>query len=461
MSLTRLPFARNTYTGPGPFSAQRLCNMYAETLPDDASQPFVVRSAPGLVATYTVGPGPIRAMNADLPGRVYIVSGNELWRMPPDQDEAPSFLGFVGATGMATIAVGPVNGCVCTGPDAYAFNHAGTEFRQISGDDWQGASSVTYLDGYFVFTSIEATSQFFVSALFDAEAVDPLDFAYSDGVPNVVRRGITHNRQLWLAGEGALEVWYNSGDSDFPFRPVSGGVLTPGTVSPRSVATIDNSVWWLGKDGVVYRSQGYQAVRVSTFAIERIIKPYQLSNDNITVAFKHEGHTFVAITLDIATLTPRTIVYDCATQLWHERASSSDGTNRWRVSAAGERDRFLLGDSETAHLHVLDSEAPSDNGIPLYREATLPTLTAHGPRCFMPRLEVEAELATLHTPGSLLMDYSDDGGQTFGPLRTATTSQKRATFNRLGSYRQRVIRLRATGLLTLYGATAEIETGDN
>ena len=36
---------------------------------------------------------------------------------------------------------------------------------------------------------------------------------------------------------------------------------------------INGSLWWLGTDGVVYRTNGYQGKRVSTHALEELLHP--------------------------------------------------------------------------------------------------------------------------------------------------------------------------------------------
>lgn len=464
MTLKPIAFSRQSYQGPGNASAQRLLNAYMEPMPEDAANRFVVRASPGLLPRFSMGPGPTRALNDTLPGRLYTVSGGEFWRLRPATDGGAEYVGAVdNNTAMATIAVGPVNGCVVVTPNAWAFDHLGG-LRPIGGD-FPGAASVAYLDGYFIFTSVQNNSQFFVSALLDAETIDPLDFAFADQTPNVIRRVISHRRQIWLMGEAGIEVWYNSGDADFPFRPVAGGVIVPGTTSPKAVAVADGSVWWIGSDGIVFRSNGYQAARVSTHAIERDVAKYSPTNEAIMCSYSHEGHWSVAINLQSILYPGKTIIYDCASQMWHERSSGAAGAGPWRGAYAGHAEGVtLIGDASTGQLHVLDNLTSSDVGQVLRREVVLPEITAHGLRAFMSRLEVELETGNINSPFEIRLSWSDDGGITYTGERAITTGapgeyRHRVYFTRLGSFRRRMLRLRCDGLVTFRGADAEIDAG--
>ena len=97
------------------------------------------------------------------------------------------------------------------------------------------------------------SSKFFNSSLLlDPTAYDALDFAYADGVPNLLRRVMVLRGELWLVGETAMEVWYDAGSSGlettpgtsfFPFRRRAGGVWFPtARAAARTAAICDNSL---------------------------------------------------------------------------------------------------------------------------------------------------------------------------------------------------------------------------
>ena len=107
-----------------------------------------------------------------------------------------------------------------------------------------------------------------------------------------------------------------------------------------SVCRADGSVWWVGLDGIVYRSKGYTAQRVSTHAIEAIIGTSTVGLWAMTHAYR--GHWFYCLT----TIDNRTLVYDVATGNWHERSTSIDGSAPWgtTVAAMDNNSLHLFGD---------------------------------------------------------------------------------------------------------------------
>jgi|SRR5579862_225330 len=470
--MRRVPFPMESYQHPSlPLLAKRLLNVMAEQQPADARVSAALVSTPGLVAFEAVGTGPILAMNDDMPGRIYIVSGKGFYRLSfpitggMTVEELNADIGTADAgTGawnsFVTIAAGPAAAVVCVPPRAYTCGHdVGDPLNIITDPDFPGATSVAYVDGYFAFSSPGNTAEWFISRLFDPADFDALDFAFSDAVPNVIRRVISHRGQLWTIGEGGMEVWYDSGDADFPFRRMAGGVIPNGTTSPMSVCRADQSVWWVGLDGLVYRSNGYNPVRVSTHAIEAIIGANVVGLHALTHPYR--GHWVYAVT----TLDNRTLVYDIATKAWHERSTSTDGTGPWQAATAAVDNNsiHLFGDRATGMLYTIDMQA-TDAGVTVIRQATLPPLWAETKRAFCARAEVEMESGGADSPGPVLLEWSDDGARTFNAGRIMSAGapgdyRHRVFTTRLGSFRQRVFRLTSHGLTRWYALDADITPG--
>jgi hypothetical protein len=363
---------------------------------------------------------------------------------------------------MTTIAVSDQMVVICVPPNAYMAAHsAGTPLNPIGGT-FPGANSVTYLDGYFIFTQVSYGTEFFISAINDPASYDALDFANIEAQQNNILRAIAHNGELWLIGVAGHEVWYDSGDLDFPFRRrQTGGVVRYGAATPKAIGIIDSSLWWLGTDGMVYRSQGYQVERVSTHAIEAIIRSFGPASTMSAIAttYIESGHAFYVLTLGG---NQRTLVYDSNTKQWHDRASAADGTGPWRAYCAARlHDYTLIGDSMSGTIWRLDTTVPTDAGVPIMRQATMPPLYAGTHRAFCARLEVEMETGQAGAANDVLLEWSDDGGYTFTRARTMSSGMAGATrtrvyTTRLGSFRERVFRITASERATFYAVDADI-----
>lgn len=463
--MKRIPFPLESYQHPSkPLSAKRLMNVMAEAEPADARSPAVLISTPGL--TYLgegAGGGPVYAQNSDMPGVIYFVSGTHFFRW--QSGGTFTDLGDIGTPvspdfpfeTMYTIAVGSPGAVVVSPPNAYTCTHSGA-LNQLGGTfPASGASSVAYVDGYYVFTAAGATAQWFICALLDPTTFDALDFATVEGVPNVIRRVMTLRGELWFGGDAALEVWYDSGDLDFPFRRRSGGVIPYGIESPRSMAIIDNSLWWVGVGGMVFRSSGYQGMRVSTHAIEDIIQSLGVANLVSAVAFNFLGHVCYCLNY-----TTRSLVYDATTKAWHDRASSADGSGPWRAASVSQiGEQVIFGDQLSGRMLRPDLNSGLEDGVAVPRQFTMPPIWAGTNRAFASRLEIEMEVGTALSSGNVTLEWSDDGGTNWNGSRTLTPSgaialRQRVVATRMGSFRQRVYRVTGTGRPTYYAVDGDI-----
>jgi hypothetical protein len=478
--MRRLPMPYDWYQHPSlPLNSQLLLNLMAEQEPTGSRAEVALISTPGLEDTgWTLGAGPVLAINSDMPGSIYAISGAHAYRLnhPVGGTTTITDLGSVGTASVAgqwdynvmpTIAVGPVGAVICVPPRAYTCTHGGT-LNQIGGT-FPGALSVAALDGYFVYTSIDPGTKFFCNLLLDPTAFNALDFAYADAQPNILSRVITLNGELWFMGDAGLEVWFDSGDGDFPFRKRSGGVISNGLAATRSVAIGDNSVFWLGEGGIVFRSQGYRAVRISNHAIEAHLRFLGLQNVVAALSYTQDGKVFYVLSYSTATF-----VYDCSTKTWHARASTVDGTGPWRASAVAQfTGSCVFGDSLSGKLFYGNPNIGTEAGVQVLRQFTLPPIWGGTHRAFCSRVEVEMEVGGEASPQECYLTWSDNGGRTItSSTRTLHTGigtseaalRARPFTTRLGSFRSRVFTVSAAGSdsrVAFYAVDADIQPGSS
>ena len=340
----------------------RMVNLFPEIIPEGGKEPAFLNRAPGLRFLQTVGTGPIRALWAHQTNGsdFYVVSGAEVYKLT-STSAVPIKLGDVSGTGQVSIAD---NGTqlffACNGP-SYIYNETTNVFAQITDPDFTGAGTVGYLDGYFVYN--EPGSQLvWVTSILDGLSVDPLDFASAEGSPDGLVAININNREAWMFGSDSVEVWYDAGLADFPLTRIQGAFSEVGCAAPYSVAKLDNSLFWLGADargqGIVYRSQGYAAMRVSTHAIEYAIAQYADISSAVAYTYQQEGHAFYVLSFAEATW-----VFDVATSVWHERAGFFDGqfTRHRSNCQCNFSGTTIVGDFENGNIYALDLDVYADN----------------------------------------------------------------------------------------------------
>jgi hypothetical protein len=284
------------------------------------------------------------------------------------------------------------------------------------------------------------SGQFFISALRDGKTYAALDFATAEAKPDDVIAALSDHRLLWLFGEDSIELFYNSGNADFPFERVASGVIEVGLAAAETPATGDNSVFWLGVEEsggfVVYRNQGFSPIRISTHAIESAIEGYSRVDNAVGFFYRQEGHGFYVLTFP----GNGTWVYDTTTQLWHERDSRNAfnaSIGEWRARRhAFVFNKHIVSDLESGQLYELDLETFTD-GQTVQRVMTTSTLHNNRDRATMRRFELDVQRGVGLSSGQgsdpqALFQFSDDGGHTF-------SNEQSRSIGKIGEYKVRAI----------------------
>lgn len=340
----------------------RMVNLYPEIVPEGGKEPAFLQRCPGLRLLTQIGDGPIRGLWT-YGGLGYVVSGNALYSISSTAQQS-QYIGYITGSGPVCITDnGTQMFIACNGP-SYIYNNITNVLAQITDPDFPGAVGVGFLDGYFVFT--EPNSQrVWVTALLDGLSVDPLDFASAEGSPDgLVTLNVNH-REVWLFGTDSVEVWYDAGNPDFPLARIQGAFNEIGCLAAYSVAKLSNTVFWLGADargrGIVYMAEGYNAVRVSTHAVEWNIQQYTTLSDAVGYTYQQDGHNFYVLNFPAAKTT---WVYDVSTQVWHERASWINGEfDRHRGNCQMSfLDKIIIGDYQNNNVYYFDLTYYEDNG---------------------------------------------------------------------------------------------------
>lgn len=234
-----------------------------------------------------------------------------------------------------------------------------------------------------------------------------------------------------------------------------------GAASQFAIVKLDNTVFWAGNDGVLYRLNGYTPERISTAPIEQAISRCDLSKC-FAMVYADRGHKIVYFTFPDG----NTWGYDVATQLWHRRASY--GMQRWRVNTlANWKGAWYAGDYTNGALYTVEWGINTENGAPLVSERVSTVIQGDQNRFQLNAVELVLDCqqsrpsnkwaagvkqTTAYQPtGDLSIDlrYSKDGGHNWSVWRQASAGLQgdfnaRAVFRRLGFGRRIVLHVRVS-----------------
>jgi hypothetical protein len=351
----------------------------------------------------------------------------------------------VSGTGQVSMVDNGTQMFIAAGATGYIYN-AGTDvFAQITDVDFAGAVTVGFIDGYFVYNQPNS-QKFWVTSLYDGTSVDPLDFASAEGSPDNLVSLIVDHREIWLFGQSSIEVWYDAGLPDFPLARIQGAFIEIGCAAPFSVAKLDNGVFWLSSDargrGMVYRSNGYAGVRISTHSVEWQIQQYEDITDAVAYTYQQDGHSFYVLNFPSANIT---WVYDVATQAWHQRAGwlNNQFTRHRGNCQMAFNGQIVIGDYLAGAIYAYDPTIYTEAGTIqkwLRSWRALPTGTNNLKRTTQHSLQLDCESGVGLDGGDtvqgsdpqVMLRWSDDGGHTW-------SSEHWRSMGKLGENGRRVL----------------------
>jgi hypothetical protein len=466
--MARNPLALGRSSGRSrPINPARLVNLYAEPAPEGSLSPWVLYGTPGQKTFATAGSEDIRCGLFAL-GGLYVLSGTTVYRIDSGGTATACTGDTPSASGTAMMKSNGVQlGILVNGRLFYIAAASPTVVAAVTDAQYPaaGASSFDFINGYGAFTKAATDGEWFLSDLYDFSAFDAADIATAESSPDGLLRLLANHNEVWLFGNNSIEVWALSG-ATFPFDPIPGSLMDRGIAAPLSAALMDNSVFWLGEDRIVYRANGYTPQRISDFAVEEMLRTGTV-DDAEASTHAIGGHHFYV--LKLPTLD-RTIVYDAATNLWHERQSGTSVIPAaWDVNCIFTAyGKTLVGLADGA-IRELDLDTYLDGTTQIRRAITSYPAYADGRRSILRRMELECELGVGLTTGQgstpqWVLRKSNDGGFTYGNERVASagaTGARRARlmWDQLGMFRNGAIEMSIADpvKVAVYGGNYEVE----
>jgi hypothetical protein len=432
-----------------PYDSQDCVNYIPEVAENaNARSPAILRGAPGLSLFAEVGSGPIRGMR-NVEGKLFVVSGVKLYRVA--NDGTPTELGTVSGSQRVSMSHNQVAGgnqlIIVNGGSGYVYDTSNSTFSQISDPDYPGARVVDYIDGYLAQLAPDR-KKWFHSDLNTALSYLGLDFYEAEALPDDIVSLMRVHSELWVFGRDTIQPFVNTGLAEGTFAPAAGTVIEQGCAGTFTTAVMDNSAFWLGSDGIVYRSNGYAPQRISTFSIEQAIAGLNWANA-YSMVYEDRGHKIYYLTFPES--GGMTWGYDAATQRWHRRQSYN--LPIWRVSSLVHwNNRWIAGDFEHGRIYNVDWSHYLEHDRPLIASRRTAYLHNEQNRLFLSAFELlmnTGNTALGNADHFVSLRYSDDGGRNWSNWKTVNLGavgeySKRVRFKRLGSFRNRVFEVQVS-----------------
>lgn len=428
------------------FDAQKCVNLYPYPSESGTSKGKMgLKGTPGLQLYNSDVAGAMRGCKvATGNNRCFFVGNNKLYEI--DTNGIQTERGTLNtASGQVSMADNGTQLMIVDGTNGYIFTYGSNSFAQIADADFpNGATHVVFLDSYFIVNKAD-TGKFYISAILDGTSWDALDFATAQSMPDDLVGIVATDSELWLIGNTTIEIFYNSGNADFPFERLDGGVIRSGCAAGLTAKEFDGSIIWLELDedgrGRIMRAEGYHAVRISTTSIEEYISANSSDlSASYVWTYQKDGHDFALFQIDGLDTT---LVYDAKTRAWHERQHHIDADNTDKQHLGSCHCFFngfnLVGDRLTGKIYKMLDNYYYDDTARIHRERITPGFNVENK--FVPFSEIEVDMQTGVgldvAEGSegydpkLMISMSKDGARTFG-------NERMISFGKQGEYDKRV-----------------------
>lgn len=439
------------------FDAQRCINMFPQvSASGTAKSPAKLVSAPGLAVmsdfSALINRG-VRGVLAFDANSMFVVAGTKVLRIDASGVATVISSALPSLDTPVSMATNGINIFFVTGAQGWTIDPVTNIVAQFVDASFVGADAVYFILGSYIFNKT-GTSQFQAMNPYST-TLNPLWFATAEGSPDALVTLAVINQEVWLFGTQTTELWTNDGGAGFPYSRVPGVFIEQGCAAKNSVARLDSSLFWLSANergqGMVFRTDGLNAARISNFSLEQEIATYPMIEDALAYTYQQEGHSFYVLTFPTQNIT---WVYDVTTQTWHQRAwldvDGSFARHRSNCHVFFTR-KNLVGDWDLGKIYEMSTLIYSDNTNPLVRLRASPHVSQNGMKIGHTSVEFDIETGVGLQEGQgsdpiVQLRWSDDYGHSFFNARTKSIGavgdfKKRVRFTRLGQARDRVYEL--------------------
>jgi len=482
MPKVNLPITGGFYQSASlPISAQRCVNWYPNVPQGDTvtnANLFGTAGAEELVSVSPIETTRGAIVSASVP---YFVIGNNLYKLLSSINSegaeifTTSNLGVIAGTGRVSIADNGNQVCVVVpGGAVYVWDENDQALYTVTDPAFDGpADTVVYIDGFFVFTT-STGKKFINSPLNDGRgagngtgvAYDALDFSTAEGDPDQIRAGHSFGGRLFILGSETTQVFINIGRTPSPFQTYNKTLYTTGISAPNSIIDFGDTFAFIGagvnESPSIYAFTGNGFKKISTTAIDNVLNDLTAAQlvDVFSWSYAKDGAFFVGFQL------PTTcFVYESVTGMWHERLSYDNKKDvPCRVAAVvSGYGRIIVGDNLDGRIGSIRNDLYTEYGSLIRRVITTKPFDNMGDRVYLTSLEAVMETGVGITGGvpvlldggamanvgddpSIMMEYSDNGGRSYGNgrmrgLGKAGDYKRRVIWRRVNSFpRSRVLR---------------------
>ena len=400
----------------GPDTGPRHINAMVEQVAE-GQPPLPIYAPPGLTlrATITDG-GKCRGM-IDVGNSLYIISKQKLVKI--DQNWTVSDIGGIPGSDHVSMArnakASTPQVAIVTDGNKYVLEN--NLLSDITDTDLPPPVGVTFSDQRIIFGIRDG--RFFWSDIDNATSIGGTSFATAEGAPDGLMRPYSHRLDTWFFGATTTEIWRATSSVTNPFQRVGGGFIPRGCSAANSVASLGETMFWVGDDNVPYMAPGYQLQPLNHPPIVRDLEAVTDRESIVGWTYSMGGHGFYVLSCDDWTWQFHIGVG------WFERQSLN--SDRWRIQLGARFNNQNVVCDNVGNVYTMDANVFDEGGTDMVWTVRSAPMHAFPNRISVDRFYADFVTGVgLNSSDTDLSDpkvglcYSDDGGKSWSRQRLRT-----------------------------------------
>lgn len=274
---------------------------------------------------------------------------------------------------------------------------------------------IDFQDGYFIATADDGT--WHLSDLNEGLFWNPLTQETLQTKADILQAAVVLDRQVWIMGQKASEVWYDQGLPPplFPYVRENSLAIDYGALSRETIAEGFGMLVWLAKNEksnpTIVFTNGGKPIHISTEGLDFRLSELSNPQDSVGFLFQQDGHIFYQLTFNSDNFS---IVYDFNTKMFYTLTNENEDRHIAK--------QVVLFDNKLYFISFIDSKLyEMSTDISTYDGATIPR-TRITPRFRTPRndifivnrINVQMEQGVSEPPGQVSLSISKDDGINYG-----------------------------------------------
>jgi hypothetical protein len=175
---------------------------------------------------------------------------------------------------------------------------------------------IDFQDSYFIAT--DNAGNWHLSEPNNGLVWPPLDFRTLQTKADILQAAVVLDRQLWIIGQKAAEIWQDQGLAIFPYVRENSLAIDYGALSRETIAEGFGMLVWLAKNEksqptIVY-TDGGKPNHISTEGLDFKLSQLEKPEDAVGFLFQQDGHIFYQLTFFEDNFS---IVYDFNTKMYY------------------------------------------------------------------------------------------------------------------------------------------------